>query len=76
MTTEDNIGLIKKGDTVEVVIGHHMIVDGAIVETKPGHIGKQAIVEEEFGNQYFIRFNDGSNIGCWKQGSWLKLIKE
>lgn len=76
MTTEGNIGLIKKGDTVEVVIGHQMIVDGAIVETKPGHIGKQAIVEEEFGNQYFIRFNDGSNIGCWKQGSWLKLIKE
>jgi len=67
--------MFKKGDTVEVVIGHHMIVDGAgIVETKPGHIGKQAIVEEEFGDHYFIRFNDGSNIGCWKQGSWLKSI--
>lgn len=67
--------MFKKGDIVEVVIGHQMIVGDAIVDTKKDHIGKQAVVEESFGNQYFIRFNDGSNKGCWKQDIWLKSIE-
>lgn len=76
MKTEGKSGNIELaiGDTVEVIIGHHVIMDDVVVDTKKGHIGKQAVVEQEVGEQCYIRFNDGSNNGCWKKKQWLKKI--